>query len=384
MATTELVRADRALRPASNARIRELLQGYRKEPAAAGHKPVPLELIELHECLEHKASLKKGNRGKATYANVVANLATQRKALATMGTSPIVSRAQWGARSPKSPYAPINNDPSVTYHYEGPAMGTFAHTSCASKVRAIQNYHMDHNGWNDIAYNAIICPHGYVFVGRWMGNKSAANGTSTGNATSYAACFLGGVGDPFPDDAKRAFLDYRALARSQGDATLATKSHSEWKATACPGDLVRNWENAGSPAPAGYNDPTPTPPPPTSLTYRVADVVDFLDHPSNDGGWMLDKNGGIYTLAPAPFHGSLGGVALNAPIVAGIPTATGNGYWLFGADGGVFTFGDAPFYGTYAALGDEYRAGQRAIIGAFLRSDGRYSLVSDRLEVYAI
>ena len=42
----------------------------------------------------------------------------------------------------------------------------------------------------------------------------------------------------------------------------------------------------------------------------------------------------------------MGGVALNAPIVAITATPDGGGYWLVAADGGVFAFGDASAFGS--------------------------------------
>ena len=41
------------------------------------------------------------------------------------------------------------------------------------------------------------------------------------------------------------------------------------------------------------------------------------------------------------FHGSMGGLHLNQPMVGMAPTPTGNGYWLVASDGGIFAFGDA-------------------------------------------
>ncbi len=47
-----------------------------------------------------------------------------------------------------------------------------------------------------------------------------------------------------------------------------------------------------------------------------------------------------------PFHGSMGGQALNAPIVGMAATTTGGGYWEVASDGGIFSFGTAPFAGS--------------------------------------
>jgi hypothetical protein len=67
---------------------------------------------------------------------------------------------------------------------------------------------------------------------------------------------------------------------------------------------------------------------------------------SNRGYWMVGSDGGIFSFGTAAFHGSEGGVTLNAPVVGMAATPTGGGYWEVAADGGVFTFGNATYYGS--------------------------------------
>lgn len=161
-----------------------------------------------------------------------------------------VTRAQWGARPPNGSYQSINAS-SSTAHWEGPHMGTFSHDTCAGRVRSIQSYHMDSNGWLDIAYNGVVCPHGYVFEGRGPGHRSAANGTNDSNGSSYAICYLGGQGDPFTNEAKQGYVD---AANWLGRPL--NHGHRDWYNTACPGDEIYNWVHAGCPLPG----PSPTPP----------------------------------------------------------------------------------------------------------------------------
>ncbi len=68
------------------------------------------------------------------------------------------------------------------------------------------------------------------------------------------------------------------------------------------------------------------------------------------GLWMLGADGGVFTLAGAPFEGSLGNVRLNAPVVSMAATPTGRGYWITAVDGGVFSFGDARFHGSTGSI----------------------------------
>lgn len=170
----------------------------------------------------------------------------------------LVTRAAWGARAPKSTSA-IGTVRGHALHYEGPKMGEFPHDSCASKVRGIQAFHMGPSrGWADIAYNALVCPHGYVFEGRGPSRRSAAQGTNDGNAHFLATCFLGGVDDVFTDAAKLAFLDAFAWMGGGGER----RPHSFFHATGCPGSPIRTWIEQGLPRPGGGPAPGPAPEPP--------------------------------------------------------------------------------------------------------------------------
>jgi hypothetical protein len=136
-------------------------------------------------------------------------------------------------------------------------MGSFPHTSCASKVRGIQNFHMDGQGWSDIAYTALVCPHGFVFEGRWVGIRTAANGTTAGNDGWYAICYLGGEGDVFTSAAKRAFDAAFDYLDASGGAGPDENCHRDHKPTACPGDTICAWVRAGSTPPGSLPPPVP-------------------------------------------------------------------------------------------------------------------------------
>jgi len=68
--------------------------------------------------------------------------------------------------------------------------------------------------------------------------------------------------------------------------------------------------------------------------------------PAGKGYWEVASDGGVFTFGDAGFYGSMGGKALNAPIVGIVPTPDGKGYWEVASDGGIFSFGDATFYGS--------------------------------------
>lgn len=191
----------------------------------------------------------------------------------------MVTRAEWGARAPRG-VTPFTPDQGSTAHWEGPHMGSFPHSSCAAKVRGIQNFHMDAQGWTDIAYTALICPHGYAFQGRWLNVRTAANGTSAGNNGWYAICYLGGQGDAFPDAAKRAMgtmFDYLDRNGAGGKENC----HRDHKPTECPGNVICAWVRSGTPIPGGVTPP-PVDPEDDDMPRPV------LARDSQDKLWLID------------------------------------------------------------------------------------------------
>lgn len=239
----------------------------------------------------------------------------------------MITRSQWGARPAKSSTA-IGTVLGWAVHWEGPKLGTFAHSACANKVRGIQTYHMDHNKWADIAYNFVICPHGETYEGRGFGKRSAANGTNDSNEHYLAVCYLGGEGDPFSLEAQIAFA-----ALMQG---AKARPHSTFFNTACPGPEIRTWVDKFNKGEIKMDGDVLTAPLAGNGIYA---------HPSGEGYYLLAVDGGVFGFGKAPFFGSMGGKKLAAPIKGMTVTPSGKGYWLVGEDGGVFAFGDAFYYG---------------------------------------
>ena len=85
---------------------------------------------------------------------------------------------------------------------------------------------------------------------------------------------------------------------------------------------------------------TPAPPPTTSPSTSTS-----------HGYWLVGSDGGIFSFGSAQFYGSMGGIALQRPVVGIVPTRDRGGYWLDASDGGVFSFGDTQFYGSIPGLG---------------------------------
>ncbi len=124
-----------------------------------------------------------------------------------------VSRASWGAVAGSTLSSLVSD--TVTIHWGGSPSGEPAHANCSGIVRSFQRYHINTQGWSDIAYNLVVCAHGYVFEGRGFGKRSAANGDSASNSASYAICFMGGAGEEFPEEAKAGINDAATIPYPQ-------------------------------------------------------------------------------------------------------------------------------------------------------------------------
>ena len=143
------------------------------------------------------------------------------------------SRLDWQAREPRAT-TPIEGTARIAIHYEG------AHSNGdIEAVQAIQNYHMDRNGWNDIAYSFLVNQSGDVFEGRGWDNRSAANGSVSTNKDFYAVCVLIGPDDAVTQESIESVRGLVAQARGHAPNTPTDiVGHRDLIATSCPGDAL--------------------------------------------------------------------------------------------------------------------------------------------------
>lgn len=182
------------------------------------------------------------------------------------------TRAQLNLRKPRSvSYNITPQDGGCAVHYGGPTPNPAPkdHTTCEAVWRAWQNYHMDSNGWVDIAYTAGYCNHGYVLAGRGYGVRTAANGTNSANNDYYAFVWVGG-GNAIPSQAALDALEWLILdARANGKAGKDVYPHKHFFGTECPGDFLTKEAaklNAGIPAQPKPTTSTPSKPKPKPQT----------------------------------------------------------------------------------------------------------------------
>lgn len=180
----------------------------------------------------------------------------------------LISRDQWGARPPKSPFTYVGSTQGVKVHYEG----TFVppdlahpdqHGRCAGRMRDIQASHQANTKekYICVAYSAVVCPHGAVFEGRGLHHLQGANGPGL-NSQHYSVCaMLGDSGLTEPTDAQlHGLRDAIEWLRAAGGAGEEIRGHRDGFATDCPGGLLYRWVQAGAPRPGAGTGPVAPPP----------------------------------------------------------------------------------------------------------------------------
>ncbi|MCR4340092.1 MAG: N-acetylmuramoyl-L-alanine amidase [Gemmatimonadaceae bacterium] len=151
----------------------------------------------------------------------------------------LVTRKAWGARPPRSTsrLAPAAVRYLVVHYSAMDADEQVSHVNCPGRVRGIQNYHMDSHGWADVAYNWVVCKHGYIFRGRGWRVRSAATGPA--NGFSVAVCFLGDD-TRGRDDAtaagREAIRSVHRFVGAHAPNLEGVRGHRDFMATSCPGD----------------------------------------------------------------------------------------------------------------------------------------------------
>ncbi|TDQ55504.1 peptidoglycan recognition protein family protein [Actinorugispora endophytica] len=102
-----------------------------------------------------------------------ADLGAVRGALADSGPS-VYSREEWGARHPRYGIKVLDSGPDhiVVHHTATANVEDYSRQRAFALSRAIQNHHMDVNGWNDTGQQITISRGGYVMEGR-RGSLSA-------------------------------------------------------------------------------------------------------------------------------------------------------------------------------------------------------------------
>ena len=184
-------------------------------------------------------------------------------------------RQCWNARSPQCSISYMSTLDRATIHHTANAgdYNTTSEATSASNVRAVQNYHMDVNGWCDIGYHFLVDKLGNIFAGRFdsgnLGNFVRGAHDACNN-NSFGFNCMGYFHSPYNQQtttAMKASLKQIIAGRMPGGwnpkgtgtgycngVTDKILGHRQVYATACPGDILHNQTKDGS----GFEDAVAT------------------------------------------------------------------------------------------------------------------------------
>ncbi|WP_181009012.1 N-acetylmuramoyl-L-alanine amidase [Streptomyces sp. SM12] len=180
----------------------------------------------------------------------------------------LIKRADWGAPA-TSGAGSIANTRGVKIHYMGSHYTSHAHSRCAGQVLAVRRSHMANTKENyaDIAYNYVVCEHGYVFEGRGVNKRTGANGNAALNTAHYSVlALLGSSGMTEPTaDMLNGIVDAVEHLRAHGNAGNEVLGHRDGHPTQCPGGPLYAWVSAGAQRPGvDQGDDKPSTPAPST------------------------------------------------------------------------------------------------------------------------
>jgi len=170
----------------------------------------------------------------------------------------ICTRSCWSARSPNCTLYTMSALTRAIIHHTAAASDwdTTSIDTSKPKMRSIQNYHMDTQGWCDIGYHFVVDKLGNIFEGRSGSMSILRRGIHDAcNNNSFGFTLMGYCHSPYnhnPDSNCRGKI-YATIAwrmpggwSPYGSGTYCSKTvgtldgHRKVTATACPGDVFFN------------------------------------------------------------------------------------------------------------------------------------------------
>lgn len=183
------------------------------------------------------------------------------------------SRAEWGARPPKATpvYSPLKA--AVIHHTVN--SNDYTAGDVPAMLRSIQAYHMDANGWDDIAYNILVDRFGRVWEGRAGGiDQPVIGGHTMGfNTGTVGVSVIGDFTSSEPPSATvSAVIDVVAwklgMAGVDPTATTVLTNRAPSHPRYAQGEEVR------LPTVFGHRDTSPTGCPGARLFARIPSIRD--------------------------------------------------------------------------------------------------------------
>lgn len=153
----------------------------------------------------------------------------------------IVRRAAWGAEPLKDNHDPMPRITRLTVHHTAEIAG-MGERPDADLVKGIQNFHRNTRDWADIGYHWIIGQDGKVYEGRALHVQGAHAGGGN-NKENLGISIIGDFTATMPPTPaiRTLTLFLRAQQKRYRIPMDQVFGHREFKATACPGDMLFAW-----------------------------------------------------------------------------------------------------------------------------------------------
>jgi hypothetical protein len=187
---------------------------------------------------------------EAAAANGEANVSNAATNPALCAKPGFTTRSTWGARAPRSASGTSTVNFLVIHHEEG----SNTSSDWAARVRAVQNLHMDANGWADIGYNYLVDPNGVAYEGRAGGENIIGAHLCGKNTNTMGVCMLGSFTSVLPTNnaqyTLKRIMAWKTVQRGLNplgtgyhvDRTISKISgHRSSCATDCPGTTLFNY-----------------------------------------------------------------------------------------------------------------------------------------------
>ncbi|KAL2087067.1 hypothetical protein ACEWY4_018126 [Coilia grayii] len=166
---------------------------------------------------------------------------------------PMIPRCQWGAKIPKG--IPVRLSPPLQFlyihHTEIPSRPCLNFQQCSKNMRAMQRFHQEDRGWQDIGYSFVIGSDGYMYEGRGWGRVGSH--TRNHNALGYGVAFVGNYSASLPTQHSLDLVRHR-LAKCGVTSRFLQANYTVWghrqaTDTTCPGNAlyseISTWEHFG-------------------------------------------------------------------------------------------------------------------------------------------
>ncbi|KAI5619155.1 peptidoglycan recognition protein 6, partial [Silurus asotus] len=163
----------------------------------------------------------------------------------------IIPRCMWEAQPYRGTPTLLSLPLSFLYihHTYEPSQPCLSFQQCSRDMRAMQRFHQDDRGWDDIGYSFVAGSDGYVYEGRgWF---SVGAHTKNHNSKGYGVSFIGDYMSSLPSqrtmDLVREQLAKCATEGGKLVSNFTIHGHRQLVNTSCPGDAlyseINGWEH---------------------------------------------------------------------------------------------------------------------------------------------